>query len=102
MTVSCLLRINIPPKLEEEFMDVLLANPSIEGYQCYPTKGHGQVGAMSITEQVAGRRNRVLFEVVLPEERVQGILAQLKAALPLSDIVYWVLPITAAGRFSDP
>jgi len=102
MTVSCLLRINIPPKLEEEFMDVLLANPAIEGYQCYPTKGHGQVGAMTITEQVAGRRNRVLFEVVLPQERVQAVLEQLKSALPLSDIIYWILPITSAGRFSDP
>ena len=101
MNTSCLLRMNIPPSLEEEFMDVLLANPRIEGYQCYPTSGHGQVGAMSITEQVAGRRRRMQFEVVLNTDTVEEVLQQLKQALPLSDIGYWIVPVVAAGRFSD-
>ncbi len=102
MSETCLLRMNIPPSLEEEFVDVLLANPQIEGYQCYPTSGHGQVGAMSITEQVAGRRRRMQFEVVMSVDTVEEVLQALKQALPLSDIVYWVVPIAAAGRFSDP
>jgi hypothetical protein len=28
-------------------------------------------------------------------------VAALKATLPLADIIYWVLPITASGRFSS-
>lgn len=102
MNANCLLRMNIPPSLEEEFTDVLLANPLIEGYQCYATSGHGQVGAMSITEQVAGRRRRLQFEVVLDVGLVAEVLQQLKQALPLTDIVYWVVPVNAAGRFSEP
>jgi hypothetical protein len=101
MNETCLLRINIPPSLEEEFLDALLADSLVDGYQCYPTSGHGQVGAMSITEQVAGRRNRVQFEVVLAAEHVGMVLANLKSVLPLSDIIYWVMPITDSGRFSD-
>jgi hypothetical protein len=101
MSQKYLLRMNIPPTLEEEFMDALLSNPEVQGYQSWHTSGHGQVGAMSITEQVAGRRNRVLFEVVLEESMLESVLATLKAKLPISDIIYWVLPITAAGRFSD-
>jgi hypothetical protein len=101
MSQKYLLRMNIPPSLEEEFMDALLANREVQGYQTWHTSGHGQVGAMSITEQVAGRRNRVLFEVVLDESTLATVLASLKATLPISDIIYWVLPVTASGRFSD-
>ncbi|MCW8873590.1 DUF3240 family protein [Pseudomonadota bacterium] len=101
MSQKFLLRVNIPPSLEEEFMDALLANPEVQGYQTWHTSGHGQVGAMSINEQVAGRRNRVLFEVVLDESTLESVLAALKATLPIADIIYWVLPITASGRFSS-
>ena len=101
MSHRLLLRINIPPSLEEEFTDALLSISEVEGYQSYHTSGHGQVGAMSITEQVAGRRNRVQFEVVLDEASFESVLQTLKSRLPISDIIYWVLPITAAGRFSD-
>ena len=100
MSQKFLLRINIPPSLEEEFMDKLLANEEVQGYQTWHTSGHGQVGAMSITEQVAGRRNRVLFEVVLDEALLDSVLGKLKEALPISDIIYWVIPITTSGRFS--
>jgi len=102
MTGTYLLRMNIPPSLEEEFVDALLDNPLVQGYQCHPTSGHGQVGAMSVTEQVAGRRSRVQFEVVLDAESVDAVLAGLKSVLPISDIIYWLLPIAASGRFSDP
>ena len=43
MTEEYLLRINIPPSLEEDFVDELLAMPGLRGYQSYPTRGHGQV-----------------------------------------------------------
>ena len=100
MSQKFLLRMNIPPSLEEEFMDALLANPEVTGYQSWHTSGHGQVGAMSITEQVAGRRNRVLFEVVLDEATLDSVLSKLKEALPISDIIYWVIPVAGSGRFS--
>jgi len=101
MSEKFLLRMNIPPSLEEEFMDALLANREVEGYQSWHTTGHGQVGAMTITEQVAGRRDRVLFEVVLDETALESVLAALKSSLPIADIIYWVLPIGRSGRFSD-
>jgi Protein of unknown function (DUF3240) len=50
---------------------------------------------------LAGRRNRVLFEVVLDETSLESVLQSLKAKLPISDIIYWVLPVSASGRFSD-
>ncbi len=100
MTDCVLLRINIPPGLEEEFVDVLLANERIEGYQCYPTSGHGQVGSMSLAEQVAGRRRRIQFELVLAADLVESVLENLKQALPSRDIVWWTLPVSGSGRFA--
>jgi hypothetical protein len=90
--------LNIPPNLEEDVVDLLLASAEIPGFQSYPIRGHGQVGAMTIAEQVEGRRNRVQFEIVLETEMLEALLTKFKKALPVPDIIYWVLPITASGR----
>lgn len=101
MTQRVLLFINISPGLEEEFVDALLSNKHVEGYQCHPTSGHGQVGAMTLAEQVAGRRNRVQFELLLDTELVEPVLGGLKTALPSPDIIWWTVPVSATGRLSD-
>lgn len=101
MKQQCLLRLNIPPDLEEDVVDLLLTTDGIPGFQSYPIRGHGQVGAMTIAEQVEGRRNRVQFEVVLDDERLESVLQKLKEALPVPDIIYWVLPISASGRLLE-
>ena len=98
MKQTCLLRLNIPPSLEEDVVDLLLASDEIPGFQSYPIRGHGQVGAMTIAEQVEGRRNRVQFEVVMDASSLEPLLQRLKEALPVPDIIYWVLPIAASGR----
>jgi len=101
MKQQCLLRLNIPPDLEEDVVDLLLTMDDIPGFQSYPIRGHGRVGAMTIAEQVEGRRNRVQFEVVLENERLEAVLQKLKAALPVPDIIYWVLPISTSGRLFE-
>jgi hypothetical protein len=101
MNQQCLLRLNIPPNLEEDVVDLLLASEEIPGFQSYPTRGHGQVGAMTIAEQVEGRRNRVQFEIVLDNKLLEALLQKLKKSLPVPDIIYWVLPISASGRLYE-
>lgn len=101
MTQQCLLRLNIPPGLEEDVVDLLLTSDEIPGFQSYPIRGHGQVGAMTVAEQVEGRRKRVQFEIVLETEILEALLAKLKEALPVPDIIYWVSPITASGRLIE-
>jgi len=98
METEFLLRLNIPPGLEEDIVDLLLADPQIRGYQSYPIRGHGRVGAMSIAEQVAGRRERVQFEIVLDSDLLEQTLAKLKKAFPTPDVIYWVLPVLQSGR----
>ena len=98
MNEQSLLRLNIPPSLEEDVVDLLLASDEIPGFQSYHTRGHGQVGAMTIAEQVEGRRNRVQFEIVLQTELLEALLQKLKQAFPVPDIIYWVLPVASCGR----
>jgi len=102
MNSEFLLRLNVPPGLEEDMVDLLLASGDITGYQSYPTRGHGRVGAMSIAEQVAGRRDRVQFEIVLDSSLLEPTIQKLKEAFPIRDVIYWVLPIVQSGRLSDP
>ena len=98
MNEQSLLRLNIPPSLEEDVVDLLLASSEISGFQSYPTRGHGQVGAMTVAEQVEGRRNRVQFEIVLGSDQLDALLQELKTAFPVPDIIYWVLPVVESGR----
>jgi hypothetical protein len=101
MDTQYLLRLNIPPGLEEDVVDLLLESVEISGYQSYPTRGHGSVGAMTIAEQVAGRRDRIQFEVVLDSGQLHSTLDSLKEAFPVTDVVYWVLPIVQSGRLAE-
>jgi hypothetical protein len=101
MKPQSLLRLNIPPSLEEDVVDLLLASDEIPGFQSYHTRGHGQVGAMTIAEQVEGRRNRVQFEVALDDDKLEGLLQKLRAAFPVPDIIFWVLPVTGCGRLYE-
>jgi len=95
-----LLRLNVPPGLEEDMVDLLLSSDDISGYQSYTTRGHGRVGAMTVAEQVAGRRNRVQFEIVLNENVLDATLHRLKEAFPIKDVIYWVMPVLKSGRLS--
>ena len=101
MTTEYLLRLNIPPGLEEDVVDLLLSSDDIAGYQSYPTRGHGRVGAMTVAEQVAGHRDRVQFEIVLDSGLLQATLDRLREAFPVRDVIYWVLPVLQSGRLSE-
>lgn len=95
-----LLRLNVSPGLEEDLVDFLLGSKDIKGFQSIPVRGHGQVGAMSTAEQVAGRRYRVQFEVVLDEESLESLLRRLKETFPVHDAIYWVSPVIQSGRLA--
>jgi len=101
MNEQSLLRLNIPPSLEEDVVDLLLASAEIPGFQSYHTRGHGQVGAMTIAEQVEGRRHRVQFEIVLETSNLEALLQKLRAAFPVPDIIYWILPVSGCGRLKE-
>ncbi len=91
-----LLVLNAPPELEDDLVDYLMTHEQVGGFTSYPARGHGEQKQLSIAEQVTGRRKRIQFELILPEEFVPTILAGLKEQVG-SDIFYWQQPVVASG-----
>jgi hypothetical protein len=92
-----LLVLNLPPEIEEDLVDYLLGLEEVGGFTSFRVHGHGEHGALSVTEQVTGRRTRVRYELVLPEEQVAGVLAGLATHVG-RDIIHWQQPVTNFGR----
>lgn len=94
-----LLVLNISPELEEDLVDYLLGLEGVEGFTSYQVYGHGEHGRLSLREQVTGRRRRMQYEIMLPEDGVAALLQGLAQEVG-TDVVYWQHPLTNFGRLS--
>ncbi len=94
-----LLVLNISPELEEDLVDYLLGLEGVEGFTSYQVYGHGEHGRLSLREQVTGRRRRMQYEIMLPEDGVAALLQGLAEEVG-TDVVYWQHPLTNFGRLS--
>ena len=92
-----LLVLNIPPELEDDLVDYLLSVPELGGFTSYPVRGHGENRRLSIAEQVAGRRGRIQFELILPEESITDLLENLEPEVG-TDIFFWQQEVVRSGR----
>ena len=95
-----LVSINVPPILEEDFVDCLLAIDTIEGFSTTVVNAHNccEHEKMSLAEQVAGRQKQVNFRVYIVEQHCAHLIQQLKACFSGTGIQYWVLPVIAKGH----
>lgn len=96
-TNRTLLILNIPPELEEDLVDYLLSLEGVAGFTSFRVHGHGEHAQLSIAEQVAGRRARARYELVLDPAQVDGVLADLRTRVG-RDIIYWQQPVSGFGR----
>lgn len=92
-----MLVLNIPPEIEEDLVDYLLSLEAVGGFTSFRVHGHGEHSALSIAEQVTGRRARLRYELVLEEDLVAGVVAGLGTGVG-RDIIYWQQPVTNFGR----
>ena len=96
------LTIVLPKSFEEDLVDHLLEHPEwAPGFTSTDVSGHGRsVPCHGPAEEVRGRAARVQVQVVLDEAHAQALVEHLKQSLRSSDIVYWLTPVTAFGRFA--
>ncbi|WP_317932281.1 DUF3240 family protein [Halioxenophilus sp. WMMB6] len=92
-----LLVLNIPPELEDELVDYLLAIPSAPGFTSYPVAGHGQHARLSLAEQVTGRRKRIQFELILATDDADEVVAGLRQQVG-TDIYFWQQAVSNSGH----
>lgn len=95
--MTSMLVMNLPPGLEEDLIDYLLSLDYVGGFTSYRAKGHGDHEHLTLAEQVAGRRTRVQFEVLLESDRIADLTSGLASEVG-KDITYWEQPILNMGR----
>jgi nitrogen regulatory protein PII len=95
--MQTVLTLNITPELEDDLVDYLLELECISGFTSWPVRGHGRHGALSLAEQVTGRRLSIRVEILLEEHAVDGVLAGLKENVG-HDIAWWQQSVSRSGR----
>lgn len=93
-----LLTVLADPDLEERIVDWLLARDDVPGFTTFPAWGHGTAQArLSLAEQVAGRRARVAFQLVLPLDTARALVAALAADFSGAQLYHWLQPVLSSG-----
>lgn len=94
---ATMLVLNIPPEVEEDLVDYLLTLEAVGGFTSFRVHGHGEHAALSLAEQVTGRRARLRYEIVLDAARVPEVLGGLATSVG-RDIIHWEQPVSNFGR----
>ena len=99
MTDQTLLSLVVSPLVEDTLVDWLLARDEVAGFTSAAVNGHGSSAhAMSLAEQVSGRRRQVLFQLHLPAAQALALVEELKRDFGDSGIHYWLSPVLACGH----
>ena len=98
---DCMLTLAVPAALAEEICDHLLEHPGwASGFSVLPAEGFGAGSRAHTTlEQVRGRANRRLLQVLMHERDVQLLLDSLRASYQSDEMAWWTTPVTGFGRF---
>ncbi|MEO6367252.1 MAG: DUF3240 family protein [Steroidobacteraceae bacterium] len=99
---ACLLTISCPGKLEEEFIDLLREHPQwVSGFTSLAAEGFGTGTRLhSSMEQVRGRSQRRILQVVLDAGHVELLLGALQQQIPSGEVAWWTTPVSGFGRFA--
>jgi len=91
-----------PPGVEARLLELLLEQePPLPGFTVLAGEGHGaDFATASVREQVRGRVARRMLLMVLPAERIEKLIALLRAGLPNPHVTWWVEPVSAFGRLA--
>ncbi|EIC21776.1 Protein of unknown function (DUF3240) [Thiorhodovibrio frisius] len=96
---NALLSLIVAPEAEEAVAAWLLDDETIPGFSSTPIAGHGSSeSSMTLAEQVAGRRRRVMFFTHLEQSVAERVLERLREDFPGADIHYWIAPVLVAGH----
>lgn len=99
MSKNCLLNLVVSPAVEDMVTDWLLTRESVSGFSTYPISGHGSSEhAMSLAEQVAGKRRQVLFQLLLSQTLADALIEQIQRDFRGSGMHYWLVPVLESGH----
>ncbi len=99
---ACKLTLVYPPQAEDCVIELLLnSEPPLTGFTTWTAEGHGHdFRTASVRERVRGRVKRRILAVVIPRDRLPGLLEDIRTRAPIANLAYWVEPIEAFGRLA--
>ena len=90
-----------PPMVEEQLLDVLLANAGSEVFTSTPTHSHGSgQERLSATEQVMGRSRAMQIDVLLTADALGQLRELLQRDFAGTGVRYWATPLAFEGEFT--
>ena len=98
----CKLTLVYPPASEESLLAVLDAiDPPLPGYTTWKGAGHGaDFRGSNASERVRGRADRCCLVAVFEEARAADVMQTIKEEAPIPHMMFWIEPVSAAGRMS--
>lgn len=95
-----LLTLIAPVAVAEAVEDLLLARSDlVSGFTSIAADGHGSRLALhGAGEQVSGHAPRLQIQTIAAAGAVRELLAALKAALPHTELHYWLIPVLERGK----
>jgi hypothetical protein len=99
---NCMLTLALPSALEEEVLDFLQQHQEwVNGFSVVHAEGFGAGSKLRSTiEQVRGRAQRVLIQLLLDEAHREPLTTALFALFPSDEIAWWTTPVTGSGRLA--
>lgn len=96
------LKLVLPRALETQMIDCLLQHPQWIGpFVTRHVEGHGDPESIeSAAEQVRGSAACLEVEILMDASHVTELLEDLRAELPSRDVLWWLNPLTGAGRLA--
>ncbi len=93
-----LLVLSVRPALEELMVDWLMAWRRDAGFSSMRVAEHNaRHDHLTPAEQVTGTQTRVQFQVRVPREQQDELLAAARESFAGADVHYWVLPLLGGG-----
>ena len=95
------LTVLVPETLEERVVDWLLAHPDwpVE-FSIHPVAARGPlVHLAQVEERVQGHARRVELKMIVPQARLDALVAAVTGLLDGADGGYWVLPVARFASF---
>lgn len=99
---DCLLVISLPTALKEDLLDALREQAErVSGASIVAAEGFGDsVRLRSTMEQVRGRADRCLVQIIMAQADVEPVLVELRTQFATVEIAWWTVPVTGFGRFT--
>ena len=88
-----------PPESEERLLDLLLESTGDKLFTSCRAYSHGVAhSSLSSLDQVLGRRQSVLVQVLLEKDELEPLLAQLAQLFTGVGLTYWATPLALEGE----